>query len=63
MSNSERVKMSDLPMLEFRVWDGKQEIGKFYIPNDASKAWIEKNIPPLIQAIRLLAGRIKKTGY
>jgi len=50
-------------MLEFRVWDGKQEIGKFYIPNDASKVWIEKNIPLLIQAIRLLAGRISKTGY
>jgi hypothetical protein len=57
-------------MLEFKVYDTekivkgkKKEIGKFYIPADASKEFIEKNVPPLIRAIQLLIGKIKETGY
>lgn len=50
-------------MLKFVVYDGKKKIGAFYIPDDADKEFIVKNIPPLIRAIQLIAGKIKETGY
>lgn len=49
--------------LKFVIYDGKQRLGTFYIPSEATKEYIEKNIPMLVRAIQLLAGKIKETGY
>ena len=38
-------------------------IGSFFIPDNAAKEWVEKNIPFLIQAIRLMSWKIDETGY
>jgi len=43
--------------------DNGDEIGSFYIPDGVSKEWVERNIPPIIRAIQLLAGKIEKIGY
>ena len=40
-----------------------QEWGKFYVPDDASKEWIEMNVPPIIRTVQLLMGNIDSTGY
>ena len=51
-------------MFKIVIYDENgQNIGAFYIPEDASKEWVEKNIPPNIRAIQLMAGKIDKTGY
>ena len=59
-------------MLKIVVYDEKddgisipeeQQIGSFFIPDNASKEWIERNIPPIIRAVQLLAGKIEETGY
>ena len=41
----------------------KEKIGLFFIPNDADKEWVEKNVPVLIQSVRLMADEIRETGY
>lgn len=40
-----------------------EKIGLFFIPDDATKEWVERNTPPLIRVAQLLAGEIEKTGY
>lgn len=55
-------------MIRIEVYDeaktaANTKMGMFYIPDDASKEWVEKNIPPLIRVLQLLAGKIEKTGY
>lgn len=51
-------------MLKIVAYDkDERKIGSFYIPEDTSKEWIEKTIPPIIRVIQLLAGGIEETGY
>lgn len=50
-------------MLKIVVSEDKKKWGTFYIQDDATKEWIEKNVPPIIRAIQLLAGKIEMTGY
>jgi hypothetical protein len=49
--------------MKITIYDGKKKVGTFYIPDDASKEWVERNIPPLIRTAQLLAGKIEKTGF
>jgi len=58
-------------MIKVVIYDEKEQenksfqdsIGTFYVPDDATKEWVEKNIPPIIRVAQLLAGKIKETGY
>lgn len=50
-------------MIKITAFIEAEEIGSFCIPDDASKEWVEKNVPPIIRVIQLLAGKIDKTGY
>ena len=43
--------------------DDEKQIGYFLIPDDVSKEWIERNVPPIVRAAQLFAGKIKETGY
>ena len=46
------------------IYDEKdKEVGRFYIPDDATKEYIERNVPPIIQAIQLITGKIEITDY
>ena len=49
--------------IEIFKQETNERVGTFYIPTDVSKKWIEKTIPIIIQAARLLAEDIKETGY